>query len=143
MSIRRFRMTVSPSMRVLSLHLSHACLPWCLAEVSVFQSVGGQARETEQGRSGRSLPLTSGKFVDVALLLPCRAAQVCLMSFPNLDTYSPWLGIECRRRKSKCDRKFPCGRCKLRKEDHLCVEHQRVQSEGLTYVHRLSHVYHS
>ncbi|KAJ9115412.1 hypothetical protein QFC22_005169 [Naganishia vaughanmartiniae] len=43
---------------------------------------------------------------------------------------------ECRRRKSKCDRKFPCGPCTLRKEEHLCVEHQRVQSEGLTgYTH--------
>ncbi|KAJ9092024.1 hypothetical protein QFC21_007004 [Naganishia friedmannii] len=39
---------------------------------------------------------------------------------------------ECRRRKSKCDRKFPCGPCKLRGEQSICQEYVNPNSEFLT-----------
>ena len=31
--------------------------------------------------------------------------------------------VNCRKRKTKCDRVWPCTPCKLRKEEHLCVEY--------------------
>ncbi|KAJ9121209.1 hypothetical protein QFC24_004884 [Naganishia onofrii] len=39
---------------------------------------------------------------------------------------------ECRRRKSKCDRKFPCGPCKLRGEQSICAEYVNPNSDFLT-----------
>lgn len=31
--------------------------------------------------------------------------------------------VNCRKRKTKCDRVWPCTPCKLRKEENLCVEY--------------------